>query len=102
MIEITRRRIRIDGRPEHRHGRRGALLPRRPRGVGRSGSTCSSRPAATRVASYIPWLFHELPDGTIDVTGETRPERDVGAFIDLAADRACASSPGPGRSSWPS
>ena len=27
----------------------------------------------TAVASYIPWLFHELPDGTIDVTGATRP-----------------------------
>ncbi|MEY9952437.1 beta-galactosidase [Leifsonia sp. EB34] len=37
------------------------------------------------VASYIPWIWHELPDGTIDVTGETRPERDLGAFIDLCA-----------------
>ena len=35
------------------------------------------------VASYIPWLWHELPDGSIDVTGRTRPERDVAAFIDL-------------------
>ena len=38
------------------------------------------------VASYIPWLWHELPDGTIDVTGATRPERDVAAFIDLCAE----------------
>ncbi|MFE4642101.1 beta-galactosidase [Streptomyces sp. NPDC056730] len=35
------------------------------------------------IASYIPWMWHELPDGTIDVTGRTRPERDLGAFIDL-------------------
>jgi beta-galactosidase len=40
----------------------------------------------TAVASYIPWLWHELPDGTLDVTGLTRPERDVTAFIDLCRD----------------
>src|SRR5689334_12986013 len=37
------------------------------------------------VASYIPWIWHELPDGTLDVAGDTRPERDLGAFIDLCA-----------------
>jgi beta-galactosidase len=42
---------------------------------------------ANAVASYIPWLWHEMPDGSIDVTGKTRPERDVGAFIDLCRDR---------------
>ncbi|WP_351225980.1 beta-galactosidase [Streptomyces sp. NPDC002133] len=35
------------------------------------------------VATYIPWMWHETPDGTIDVTGHTRPERDLGAFLDL-------------------
>ncbi len=35
------------------------------------------------IATYIPWLWHELPDGTVDVTGATRPERDLGAFLDL-------------------
>ncbi len=39
------------------------------------------------VASYIPWLLHELPDGSLDVTGATRPDRDVAAFIDLCAER---------------
>lgn len=38
------------------------------------------------VASYIPWIWHELPDGTIDVTGASRPERDLGAFVDLCAE----------------
>lgn len=38
------------------------------------------------VASYIPWLYHELPDGSIDLTGQTRPNRDLGAFIDLCRD----------------
>ena len=35
------------------------------------------------VASYIPWMFHEESEGQIDVIGRTRPERDLGAFIDL-------------------
>ncbi len=37
------------------------------------------------VASYIPWLWHELPDGSLDLTGESRPERDLAGFIDLCA-----------------
>ncbi|MFE5030125.1 beta-galactosidase [Streptomyces sp. NPDC056656] len=31
------------------------------------------------VATYIPWMGHETADGSIDVTGRTRPERDLGA-----------------------
>ena len=51
----------------------------------------------TAVASYIPWIWHELPDGTIDVTGTTRPERDVAAFIDACAERGLwfIARPGP-------
>ncbi|SDP41926.1 beta-galactosidase [Pedococcus dokdonensis] len=49
------------------------------------------------VASYIPWLWHELPDGSIDVTGATRPERDVAVFIDLCAQHGLwfIARPGP-------
>ena len=49
------------------------------------------------VASYIPWIVHELPDGSIDVDGRTRPERDVAAFIDLAAEKGLRflARPGP-------
>ncbi|WP_158866586.1 beta-galactosidase [Leifsonia sp. AG29] len=49
------------------------------------------------VASYIPWIWHELPDGTIDVTGDTRPERDLGAFVDLCAEHGLwfIARPGP-------
>ncbi|MEU8226501.1 beta-galactosidase [Kribbella sp. NPDC048915] len=37
------------------------------------------------IASYIPWIWHELPDGELDLTGRTCPERDLPAFIDLCA-----------------
>jgi beta-galactosidase len=30
------------------------------------------------IANYIPWMWHELPDGSLDVTGRTRPERVPG------------------------
>ncbi len=57
----------------------------------------------TAVASYIPWLWHELPDGTIDVTGRDPPGTGRRARSSTsAASTACGSSPGPGRSSWPS
>ncbi|MET9268436.1 beta-galactosidase [Kribbella sp. NPDC003557] len=35
------------------------------------------------IASYIPWIWHELPDGELDLTGRTCPERDLAAFLDL-------------------
>jgi beta-galactosidase len=49
------------------------------------------------VATYVPWLVHELADGTFDVTGRTRPELDLGAFLDLCAERGLAvvARPGP-------
>jgi beta-galactosidase len=36
------------------------------------------------VATYVPWLWHELPDGSVDVTGKTHERRDLAGFLDLA------------------
>ena len=51
----------------------------------------------TAVATYVPWLVHETADGGVDVTGRTRPELDVGAFLDLCGERGLAvvARPGP-------
>jgi beta-galactosidase len=35
------------------------------------------------IASYIPWIWHELTSGELDLTGRTCPERDLPAFVDL-------------------
>lgn len=35
------------------------------------------------VATYIPWLWHELPDGSVDLTGRTHPQRNLVGFIDM-------------------
>ncbi|ASW54973.1 beta-galactosidase [Plantactinospora sp. KBS50] len=42
---------------------------------------------ADTVATYVPWLWHELPDRTVDLTGRTDERRDLAGFLDLAHDR---------------
>jgi hypothetical protein len=84
-IAVERRRILLDGRPAlllagevhyFRVGRRdwGARL----RQLLDAG--------ADTVATYVPWLWHELPDGAVDLTGRTDPRRDLTGFLDLAAE----------------
>jgi beta-galactosidase len=96
MIELRARRIVVDGTPTmimagevHYFRLARAEWANRLDLLVEIGCTC--------VASYIPWLFHELPDATFDLTGRTRPERDLGAFIDLAAERGLTffARPGP-------
>ena len=38
---------------------------------------------ANCVASYIPWILHEQPDGSFDFTGRTREQLDLAGFIHL-------------------
>lgn len=49
------------------------------------------------VSTYIPWKFHEIEEGFIDLTGETRPERDVKSFLELVQQEGmyCLVRPGP-------
>ena len=35
------------------------------------------------VASYVPWLLHEQPDGSFDFDGRVREQHDLAGFIDL-------------------
>lgn len=96
MIETVRRQIRIDGEPSIvMSGEVHYFRVARAEWAQRLDLLVES--GCDTVASYIPWIFHELPDGTIDVTGETRPERDIGAFIDLAAEKGLRfiARPGP-------
>ena len=53
-----------------------------------------------QVSTYIPWLWHEVPDGTghrFDLTGETDERRDLAGYLDLAAERGLGviARPGP-------
>ncbi len=49
------------------------------------------------VAFYIPWLWHELPDGSFDFTGRTDPRRDLVSFLALCKKHELdvISRPGP-------
>lgn len=96
MIEVRRRRLLLDGRPTIIVSGEVHYF-RVPRDQWQQRLDLVREIGCNAVASYIPWLFHERPDGTIDVTGATRPERDVGAFIDLCARNGLSfiARPGP-------
>lgn len=38
------------------------------------------------VASYIPWRWHQLKEGTSDFDGHSHPMRNLAGFLDLAAE----------------
>ena len=96
MIDIRDRRIVIDGAPV-------LILAgeihyfRVPRQQWQQRIDLLKEIGCNAVASYIPWLWHEMPDGSIDVTGTSLPERDVAAFIDLCRDNGLLfiARPGP-------
>ncbi|HSN42590.1 MAG TPA: beta-galactosidase, partial [Propionibacteriaceae bacterium] len=95
-INYARRQILIDGVP--RLVLAGEIhYFRVPRDEWRQRLALAREAGCNAVASYIPWLVHELPDGSIDVTGATDPQRDVGAFIDLVAEEGMwfIARPGP-------
>lgn len=62
------------------------------------------RPSLTRlrqaglnlITSYIPWIWHEIEEGTFDFTGESRPERSLLAFLDLCRELGFAVTVKPG------
>lgn len=38
------------------------------------------------LATYIPWLWHEIKEGEFDFTGKTHPMRDLTRFLDMASE----------------
>src|SRR5512140_3692009 len=38
------------------------------------------------LASYIPWLWHQLEEGVSDFDGHSHPMRNLAGFLDLAAE----------------
>ena len=96
MVEIRARRIVVDGEPV-------VVLAgevhyfRVPREEWAGRLALAKEIGCTAIASYIPWLWHETADGDLDVTGRTRPERDVAAFVDLCREHGLwfIARPGP-------
>ncbi|MBP3041901.1 beta-galactosidase, partial [Bacillaceae bacterium Marseille-Q3522] len=86
MIELKERQIIIDGKPQlimsgeihyFRLNKENWL----DRIMKLKNAGCNT------VASYVPWLCHEPIEGRVDLEGKTRPELDLGAFIDLCMEQ---------------
>jgi beta-galactosidase len=85
MIEIKNKQILIDGKPVlimcgEIHYYRLEQKDWQDRINKLKDAGCNA------VATYIPWLCHEPLEGKVDLDGQTRPELDLGAFIDLCAE----------------
>ncbi|RLQ96624.1 beta-galactosidase [Falsibacillus albus] len=52
---------------------------------------------ANMISTYVPWIFHEAEEGAIDLTGETRPEKDFHTFLQIVKEEGmyCLVRPGP-------
>jgi beta-galactosidase len=85
MIEVKNKQIIIDGKPEiimcgeiHYY--------RLDRSEWQDRIDKLKLAGCNAVATYVPWLIHEPAEGVIDLTGRTRPELDLGAYIDLCQE----------------
>ncbi|RXZ00095.1 beta-galactosidase [Fictibacillus sp. S7] len=96
MIEIKEKQIWIDGSPQiimcgeiHYY--------RLDRGDWQDRIIKLKQAGCNAVASYIPWICHEPVEGELDLTGKTRPELDIGGFIDLCKENGLSffARPGP-------
>lgn len=84
-VTLTERRWLVDG--EARLLMAGEVhYFRLPRDAWRDRLERARAAGLDTIATYVPWIVHELPDGEIDVVGRTRPERDLGAFVDLCGE----------------
>jgi beta-galactosidase len=96
MIEITNREIRIDG--EARLLISGEVhYFRLEREEWQDRLDKAKQAGCNAIASYIPWLVHELENGEIDLDGHSRAALDLGGFIDLCAENGLyfIARPGP-------
>ncbi|MCL6442152.1 MAG: beta-galactosidase [Alicyclobacillus sp.] len=85
MIDIREKKILVDGKPQllmcgEIHYFRLSRRDWQDRLDKAKAAGCNV------VASYVPWLCHEPREGELDLDGHTRPELDLGAFIDLCRD----------------
>ncbi|NCC50945.1 MAG: hypothetical protein EOM20_06975 [Spartobacteria bacterium] len=48
------------------------------------------------VSTYVPWSWHEFEERNIDLSGQTHPERNLQAFLDLVAEKELFVSIKPG------
>ncbi|MDI3418727.1 beta-galactosidase [Streptomyces luteolus] len=95
-VRLSRRRLLVDGKPELVvAGEVHYFRLHRKDWADRLDRLAEA--GCTAVATYMPWLVHELPDGSVDLDGRTSEYRDLAGFLDLAAERGLLviARPGP-------
>jgi beta-galactosidase len=85
MIEIRSKQILIDGKPRIIIGGEIHYF-RLKREEWQDRIDKLKAAGCNMVASYVPWLCHEFVEGKVDLEGTTRPELDLGGFIDLCKE----------------
>lgn len=95
QVVLARRRLLIDDRPQIVLAGEVHYFRLDPADWGDRLDTLIEAGCDT-VATYIPWLWHELPDRSVDLTGRTHPQRDVAGFLDLAHSKGLRAIARPG------
>ncbi len=95
-VQLSRRRLVIDGKPSLMLSGEVHYF-RLDRADWASRLDALVAAGCDAVATYIPWLVHELPDGSIDLVGRSSPYRDLAGFLELAASKGLSviARPGP-------
>jgi beta-galactosidase len=95
-VELRDRRLLVEGRPRLLVGGEVHYF-RLPRAVWRERLEAWRHAGGNLLATYVPWLWHELPGGEVDLTGRTHEQRDLAGYLDLAAEvgLAVVVRPGP-------
>jgi beta-galactosidase len=95
-IELRDRRIWLDGTPRLFLGGEVHYF-RLARSLWRERLQQLTDCGANTLATYVPWLWHELDDGSVDLTGRTHEQRDLAGFLDLAREMGLwvVARPGP-------
>lgn len=85
MVDLKNNRIEINGKP--------VLIMsgeihyfRLPKESWQDRINKLKRSGCNTVASYVPWICHELNEGEIDLDGRTKAQLDLWGFIDLCKE----------------
>lgn len=95
-IEVKNKAFFIDGKPVFLYGAELHYF-RCPKSEWGDRLDKIKETGCNLVSTYIPWMWHEIKEGDIDLNGRTRGEKDLDGFLKLVRDKGlyCIVRPGP-------
>ncbi len=94
-VRLSGRHLEINGRPRFVQSADIQYF-RLPRAAWEDRVQRAAENGLNAVTVYVPWFWHEPEEGHFDFTGETLPERDLAAFLDLIERHGLFTIPRPG------